>query len=123
MIRVLIAGSRDFNDFELLDKAIKHYLKQYSLHRQDIEVVSGGARGADKLGEQFANKYSIKLTIFPADWNTYGKSAGYIRNEQMIKYIGDTGIVFAFWDGQSHGTAHTIKLANKYNIKVHIIWT
>ena len=121
MIRVLIAGSRDFNDFELLDKAVKHYLKQYSLHRQDIEVVSGGARGADKLGEQFANKYSIKLTIFPADWNTYGKSAGYIRNEQMIKYIGDTGIVFAFWDGQSHGTAHTIKLANKYNIKVHII--
>lgn len=123
MIRVLIAGSRDFNDFELLDKAVKHYLKQYGLHRQDIEVVSGGARGADKLGEQFANKYSIKLTIFPADWNTYGKSAGYIRNEQMIKYIGDTGIVFAFWDGQSHGTAHTIKLANKYNIKVHIIRT
>ena len=123
MIRVLIAGSRDFNDFELLDKAVKHYLKQYGLHRQDIEVVSGGARGTDKLGEQFANKYSIKLTIFPADWNTYGKSAGYIRNEQMIKYIGDTGIVFAFWDGQSHGTAHTIKLANKYNIKVHIIRT
>ena len=123
MIRVLIAGSRDFNDFELLDKAVKHYLKQYGLHRQDIEVVSGGARGADRLGEQFANKYSIKLTIFPADWNTYGKSAGYIRNEQMIKYIGDTGIVFAFWDGQSHGTAHTIKLANKYNIKVHIIRT
>lgn len=123
MIRVLIAGSRDFNDFELLDKAVKHYLKQYGLHRQDIEIVSGGARGADKLGEQFANKYSIKLTIFPADWNTYGKSAGYIRNEQMIKYIGDTGIVFAFWDGQSHGTAHTIKLANKYNIKVHIIRT
>ena len=123
MIRVLIAGSRDFNDFELLEKAVKHYLKQYGLHRQDIEVVSGGARGADKLGEQFANKYNIKLTIFPADWNTYGKSAGYIRNEQMIKYIGDTGIVFAFWDGQSRGTAHTIGLANKYNIKLHIIWT
>lgn len=123
MIRVLIAGSRDFNDFELLEKAVKHYLKQYGLHRQDIEVVSGGARGADKLGEQFANKYNIKLTIFPADWNTYGKSAGYIRNEQMIKYIGDTGIVFAFWDSQSHGTVHIIKLANKYNIKVHVIRT
>lgn len=123
MIRVLIAGSRDFNDFELLEKAVKHYLKQYGLHRQDIEVVSGGARGADKLGEQFANKYNIKLTIFPADWNTYGKSAGYIRNEQMIKYIDDTGIVFAFWDSQSHGTAHIIKLANKYNIKVHVIRT
>lgn len=123
MIRVLIAGSRDFNDFELLEKAVKHYLKQYGLHHQDIEVVSGGARGADKLGEQFANKYNIKLTIFLADWTTYGKSAGYIRNEQMIKYIGNTGIVFAFWDGQSHGTAHTIELANNYNIKLHIIRT
>ena len=50
------------------------------------EIVSGGCRGADSFGEDYARHYQLKLTIFPADWKTHGKAAGPIRNEEMAKY-------------------------------------
>lgn len=123
MIRVIVAGSRDFNDFSLVEKSLMMYFKENKLHRADIEIISGTARGADRLGEIFANKYGLKLTKFPADWNKYGKSAGYIRNEQMAKYaIKENGLLFAFWNGTSRGTKHMIDLANKYNLNIETIY-
>lgn len=73
------------------------------------KIISGGARGADHLAEQYAAEYTIQLQIYPADWNTYGKSAGYIRNKDIIAAA---DIVYAFWDGKSVGTANSIRLAN-----------
>lgn len=122
MIKVIVAGSRTANNFELVEKSLMMYFKEHKLHRADIEIISGTARGADQLGEQFADKYNLKLTKFPADWNKYGKSAGYIRNEQMAKYASQNGILFAFWDGQSKGTNHMINLAKKYNLTVIVIY-
>jgi hypothetical protein len=70
-------------------------------------VVSGGAKGADKLGENWAKVNDIKTLIFPANWAEFGKSAGFIRNEDIIKNC-DEAIVF--WDEKSSGTKHSISL-------------
>lgn len=121
MVKVIVAGSRTANNFELVEKSLMMYFKEHKLHRADVEIISGTARGADQLGEQFANKYGLKLTKFPADWDKYGKSAGYIRNEEMAKYANENGILFAFWDGKSKGTNHMINLAKKYSLTVIII--
>lgn len=121
MVKVIVAGSRTANNFELVEKSLMIYFKEHKFHRADVEIISGTARGADQLGEQFANKYGLKLTKFPADWDKYGKSAGYIRNEEMAKYATENGILFAFWDGKSKGTNHMINLAKKYSLTVIVI--
>lgn len=110
-MKTIIAGSRDFNDYELVEKTLLKY--------SDItEIVSGCARGADSLGERFALEHSIPIKKFPADWNAYGKLAGYLRNEQMA-YYGDR--LIAFWDGQSKGTKHMIDLARKVGLEVEVV--
>jgi len=81
-------------------------------------VVSGTARGADKWGERYARRFNYIITKFPADWNKYGKSAGYIRNKQMAEYADH---LIAFWDGESKGTKHMINLATKQGIIVDVI--
>ena len=123
MTRVIIAGSRNFNDY---DKMLK-VLDELGIHLintiDEIEIVSGHARGADSLGERFAKTYGYPLKIFPADWDTYGKSAGVIRNEQMAKYASeaDRGILVAFPLGESRGTRNMIKLAKQYELEVDVI--
>ena len=83
-----------------------------------FEIVSGHAAGADALGEKFAKKNNIKLTVFPADWKKYGKSAGPIRNSQMAKYASDgIGILIAFWNEKSKGTQHMINVARTYRLQ------
>ena len=114
MIRVIIAGGRDFQDWdklvEVCDKAFKDY--------QYVEIVSGAATGADKLGERYANERGHQIKRFPADWDKYGKSAGYRRNAEMADYA---GALIAFWDGQSKGTSHMINLAKGKELKILII--
>jgi glycerophosphoryl diester phosphodiesterase len=58
--------------------------------------------------------------VFPAEWDKYGKSAGYRRNEQMAQYA---EVLVAFWDYNSPGTRHMINLAKQYNLEVHVIDT
>lgn len=86
MVKVIVAGSRNYTNFEKVEYELMMYFKANKLHRADVEIVSGTARGADQLGERFAEKYGLKLTKFPADWDKYGKSAGYRRNAEMAKY-------------------------------------
>ena len=122
MIRIIVAGSRDFNDFGLVDKTLTKYMTNMSLTKDDIEIVSGCARGADRLGEQFATKHNLACAKFPAEWDLYGKSAGYRRNAQMADYaIQETGVLFAFWDGSSKGTKHMIDLATAKGMNVNVV--
>lgn len=114
MIKVIIAGTRDFSDYSL----VKDKLDLLKSSVGQFEVVSGGARGADSLGERYANENDLSLKIFPAEWDKYGKSAGYRRNEQMAQYA-DACIVF--WDGESKGTEHMINLAREYGLKLSIV--
>ena len=112
-MKVIIAGSRDFSDYEKLKEVC-----DYMLSRQtDVEIVSGAARGADILGEQYAKEKGHSLKQFPAEWDKFGKRAGYLRNEDMAKY---SDALIAFWDGKSKGTEHMISLAKKHNLKVKV---
>ena len=129
-MRVIIAGGRDFNDFTLLESNINKIFKQLSdeklisiyVNESNIEIICGKARGADTLGEQFAKEYKLSIKYFTADWNTYGKSAGYRRNAEMANYAKeDNGVLIAFWDGKSKGTKHMIDLAKSNNIRVFIV--
>ena len=98
-MKVIIAGSRNFNDYQFLEKEID---------KLDIEIdtiVSGCAKGADTLGIQYAVEHEIPIKCFPAEWDKYGKSAGFIRNKEMGDYA---DYLIAFWDGQSRGTKHMI---------------
>jgi hypothetical protein len=113
-MKVIIAGSRNFNDYNLLKSSCDNLLTQFN----NIEIVSGTARGADKLGERYAREKGYDIKEFPANWDKHGKSAGYIRNDEMAQYA---DWLIAFWDGTSKGTKHMIDLANKRGIKVTVI--
>jgi hypothetical protein len=111
-MKLAIIGSRTFNDYALLQQSLEKYRPKITL------VVSGAARGADSLGEKWATVHGIQTQIFPADWDKYGKRAGFLRNENIIKTC-DCAI--AFWDGMSKGTAHSISLCEKYNKPYKIV--
>tara|TARA_R110000796_G_scaffold250514_1_gene379585 strand:- start:5918 stop:6319 length:402 start_codon:yes stop_codon:yes gene_type:complete len=111
--RVIIAGGRDFDDFRTLSEVCIHMLQ----NKKNIEIVSGTANGADKLGEQFARFMGYQIKEFPASWDEFGKAAGHIRNKEMAEYA-DALIVF--WDGESKGTENMIALAKKMNLKVKL---
>lgn len=116
MKKVIIAGSRDFSDFQLLYAKCEEILESQT----DIEIVSGTARGADKLGEHYASLKGHSVAKFPADWDKHGKAAGYVRNKEMAEYA---DMLIAFWDGESRGTGHMINLATEKGLNVHVIKT
>lgn len=113
-IKLAIVGSRTFNDQNIFDETLIKLEEEYDI----VTVVSGGARGADSMGEQYANQNGIDKLIFKADWKTYGKRAGFIRNVDIIK---NCDVCVAFWDGESHGTKHDIELCEQYNKKCYIV--
>ena len=87
MIKYLIAGSRDFNNYNLLLQVLSQYKKP------DI-IIEGGAKGADLLGKRFAKYNNIECKEYKADWNKYGKSAGYRRNAEMVNQLDKNDIAF-----------------------------
>ncbi len=117
-MKVIIAGSRSFEDYELLKEKMDHLLSNRIRAGEEIEVVSGGAHGADTLGARYATARRFQLHLFPAEWKKYGRSAGFRRNDQMAERA---DALVAFWDGKSAGTAHMISSAKKKGIPVRII--
>ena len=117
-MRLVIAGGRDFIDYDLLKKWCDYYLEKRIQSGEQIVIISGGARGADTLGEQYAAERGFTIDRHPADWDKHGKSAGYIRNKEMVD-VADA--VIAFWDGKSKGTSHTINLAESKGIPCKVI--
>ena len=106
-MKLAVVGSRDFNDYGLLKSKLDaiHKRKPITL------IISGGAKGADSLSEKWAKENNIETLIFIPDWNKFGKRAGFLRNEDIIK---NSDAVVACWDGKSKGTKHSIDLAKKY---------
>ena len=109
-MKVAVIGSRSFNDYKRLKD---------TLSKIDVSLlVSGGANGADKLGEQYANENNIPTKIFLPDWEKHGKAAGFLRNTDIIN---EAELVVAFWDQQSNGTRDSIQKAEKQGKKVMIV--
>lgn len=115
-MKLAIVGSRTFNNYNVLD-IILHEFEEIN-YCSITEIVSGGARGADSLGEKYAKDHNIPIKIFLAKWDILGKSAGFKRNVDIVNYCDE---VIAFWDGQSKGTKHTINLAKKMGKKVTVV--
>jgi hypothetical protein len=107
-VKTIIAGGREYlfkaQDIQKLDE-LKHTI---------TEVVSGCARGADTEGEKWAGKNNIPVKKFPANWNKYGKSAGYRRNEEMAKYA-DAVILFP----GGKGTGHMYDIAKRLGLQIY----
>lgn len=111
-MKVIIAGSRDFDDYETLCKVCDFMLSRQT----EVEIVSGNARGADLLGEKYAKERGYLIKQFKPDWSV-GKSAGFLRNKEMADYA-EAAIIF--WDEKSKGAKHMIDLARKKNLKVKV---
>lgn len=116
--KIAIVGGRDFTNYELLRSTVSEWIKSNVQQFQEISIVSGGAKGADSLAEQFADEFGYRKIIFYPDWNTYGKRAGMIRNGYIIE---SSDIVFAFWDGKSRGTANSIQRAKQTDTELIIV--
>ena len=127
--RIIIAGGRDYGRrctpentydkaweaacYDRLRRCVKGIIT-----RKDI-IVSGGAKGADALGEQFAERNGLGLERYPADWEKHGKGAGFRRNHQMALA---SDVLVAFWDGKSRGTKNMIEEAHKAKLETHVFY-
>lgn len=116
-VKIIIAGGREFTNYALLKNVCDHMLSVVRT-TSDVTIVSGGARGVDKMGERYATEHGINLIVMNADWETHGKSAGYKRNQEMADV--STHLV-AFWDGKSRGTKHMIDIAKRDGLKSHVV--
>ena len=115
-MKIVICGSRTFNNYEQFCSEMKDIL---DLRNKDtVILISGGAKGADTLARNYAEENGYKFEEYLADWDNLGKKAGYIRNVQMLE-VADS--VVAFWDGKSRGTAHMVKESLRRNIPLVVI--
>lgn len=114
--KVIIAGSRSFDDYALLREHCLSVLQE-KMRTHRVIVVSGHARGTDALGERFARELNLPLELHPAKWQLLGKAAGMVRNAEMAKC---SDALIAFWDGKSRGTAHMIKIARHKGLDMFI---
>ncbi len=110
-MNIAFVGSRNFPDWSLIQKEIDAL-------PVGVTVISGGARGVDSVSIELAKKRGLAVRVFTADWASYGKAAGMIRNQEIVKHSDE---VIAFWDGKSRGTKNTIKLTMAANKPLRII--
>ena len=107
IIKIVIAGCRDYNNYEEAKTYIDLCISNIR-NGNKIIILSGGASGADKLGERYAKENGFDVELYPADWNKYGRSAGPRRNKLMAE---NCDCVICFWDGKSRGTKSMIEYA------------
>ena len=115
-MRCIIAGSRSIDDkfYDSIKNIINTLIDNKKL-KIDI-IISGHATGVDKLGEKFAAEYNIPTELYIPDWSKNGKKAGYLRNEEMAN---NADCLILFWDGESKGSEHTLKIAKKKGLKIY----
>lgn len=116
----MICGSRTITDRDWIFEKTEEYIRELyqKTNDSDVTIIEGGARGVDQIASSFAVCHNYACKEYPADWNTYGKAAGPIRNEQMVKAC---DYCLIFWDGSSRGTKNDIDLCKRYNKEHKII--
>ena len=110
-MKIIIAGTRTFSNYNILLKAIEE------ANFEITEIVSGTARGVDRLGERYGSDYEIPVKFFKPEWYLFGNAAGPLRNLEMVNYA--EGLI-ALWDGKSRGTADIIRQAQEKKLKIFI---
>lgn len=114
--RVIVAGSRTFLDYDLMCRELDNlFWISPEFENRDIKIVSGMADGADTLAIRYADEHQLTKILFPANWKSYKRIAGFLRNEDMLSIA--THLV-VFWDGKSSGTRHMIEIAKAKGIPV-----
>jgi len=115
--KVIIAGSRHLGGMNLVPLAMDAFIRTYG---KVSEILSGGCRGIDKEGEDWARKVDqgCSYSVFKAEWNKHGKSAGPIRNQAMVD---QADALVAIWDGFSRGTMDVINRASIKGIPVMVL--
>lgn len=119
-LHLMVAGSREFSSYNLLKNILDFIISKFSC---EVEIVQGGARGADKEAKNYAHTNNILCKEFQAKWDEYGNCAGYIRNDEMMSYISQfkNRYCICFWNGVSRGTAQNFDLAEKYKVDLVIV--
>ena len=127
LVTVLVCGSRNWEDQERVDRELALVYTGY----EQINIVHGGARGADSMSGTWARKTVSprvrSVAVFPADWTMYGKAAGPIRNKEMLDHLeyckgqGDTLVLAFRSEGKSSGTDHMIDISRKAGFEVKVV--
>ncbi len=111
--RVLITGSRDWEDWELINQDLTNLLDVFD---EALVVIHGGARGADTFAEETCVRWGIKYERHVAKWNELGKRAGYVRNAEMV--AAGANLCLAYIKNNSRGATMCAELAEKAGIYV-----
>ncbi len=119
-MRVIVCGSRGWHDRKVIADTLNAIVLAYECEFPNPVIVHGKCpRGADRLADEEAGKAGLLTESHPADWDTHGKRAGFIRNEEMAELGAD--LCVAFWDGRSAGTQDMMDRAKKHGIPVTVI--
>ena len=110
-MKTIIAGSRTITDATILPKLIP------TLPWEITTVVTGCAKGADRLGQVWAYENGIEIDYFPANWDKYGLGAGFKRNEVMAEH-GDA--LLLLWDGSSRGSMDMLARAKEHGLRIRV---
>jgi hypothetical protein len=113
-MRLAIIGSRSFTNIDLAEQVFVSFFPKGKVSL----IVSGGAKGADLIGREISKRHSIELLEFIPDWENLGKSAGFIRNRQIVE---SSDMVLAFHDGISRGTQNSLDVSRQLK-KPSLIW-
>lgn len=117
-MKILITGSRNWNNRKRMFDVLDFTLEWCRQQGHTLEIIHGAARGADELSGLWAERHNVPVTEVPANWDKYGRSAGYKRNTEMAEMKPD--IVLAFPHPDSVGTNHMINIAREKGLTVHI---
>jgi hypothetical protein len=116
--KLIVAGGRDYYRYDIVSSYLRLIKSSCDIMDRELVIVCGMANGADSLGLRYADNYGLKVLKYPADWNKYGKKAGYIRNKEMGE-VADSALVF--WDGKSRGSKLMIDIMKNLGKPVIVI--
>lgn len=117
-VQLVVAGTREYSNRDEIFARLDKYHQRCKDAGTELIIIEGEARGPDLISREWAEARGVPFRPYPADWDEYGKRAGFIRNEEMAK-VGTH--VLAFWDGQSNGTNDMIERGLKYQRRVLVI--
>lgn len=120
MFKVIIAGSREFDNYDMLKEKCDKILSRKVNEGEEIVIVSGAAKGADTLGEKYAEEKGYKIERYPANWDKYGKRAGYLRNKKMAE-VSNACIVFLSSKAENKGSKMIISIATEEKLLIRVI--